>query len=137
LALLAAGVGYWLLLSEKEITQAEFQKELADAKEIAIVMDTRGLEAGARKDKVLQCGVDYAGSIALGDKNLTNLAFDDKGCATSAGTVSISECESKIKDMLQLRIAYGSNYAKFYKNRALIYLNESYAGKCEIAARAA
>lgn len=114
------------------VSKADFENTLSSADRVTIIMDLRGAPSAAR-DKILQCGVDLAGSQGLVGKNLTILAFDGDKCIGSPINGSICDCYSKTQGSTVLQAQYGAEQPEFYNNTLVIGINENSSTGCDIS----
>lgn len=82
-----------------------FEAYLASSNEMFIVMDLRGTDNSTIRNNIMQCGVDVAGSVALGGKNKTIIAIEEDSCFVYNGTKTVEYCLSLITDTPTFYIA--------------------------------
>lgn len=82
-----------------------FEAYLASSNEMFIVMDLRGTDNSTIRNNIMQCGVDVAGSVALGGKNKTIMAIEEDSCFVYNNTKTVEYCLSLITDTPTFYIA--------------------------------
>jgi len=121
-----------------EVNAETFLHLLNDADTIYIVMDIRNVSNGDTKKNILQCGVDFASSVGLVDRNVKYMALDpEDGCIlgdfndTSIG--GIDSCLSMLNNGVSLYVSEGSS-TKYYTKAAMVGIGEHYeVGTCDIS----
>jgi hypothetical protein len=132
--LLAAVFAYFALNQERPADRSVFLSNLASADEVAIVMDLRGATSQQR-DRIMQCGVDLAGSEGLAAKNVSAYALEDDKCTSSKGERAVSECEAEFTGKVRFVLTKGDNNSTFYEKRLLITMNESWNSTCGVSVK--
>ena len=143
LTVLAVGMGiYFLKLGQQEsmlntgqtIDETSFKTILTNAENVAIITDVRGIADDNIKQKIYQCGIDFAGSPYLGSKNMTYFSIDEKECITPEGSRSKDSCINNAKNLIVIYINSG-NGTKYYSNAMFVGIDDSYRlGVCGIKA---
>lgn len=118
----------------KPVTKAEFLSTLTAAQQVSIIMDARNAPS-AGSDRVLQCGVDLAGSEGLAGKNLSIYAFDKTGACFGKKNTSVSECLSEAKGSTILQVKYGPENVSFFENKMIVFVNENTTAPCLISVK--
>lgn len=131
--LLAGGIAYFALMQERPVDSSVFLSNVASAKEVAIVMDLRGTNSSVARGKIMQCGVDLAGSAGLADKNVSAYALEPDKCTSSKGERPLSECEQEFGGKVRFVLMKGDNNSTFYEKKLLITLNESWNATCGVS----
>ncbi|GEM_PF-5011245 len=131
--LLAGGMAYFALMQERPVDQSVFLSNLASAKEVAIVMDLRAANSPLAREKIMQCGVDLAGSEGLADKNISAYALEPDKCTSSKGERPVSECENEFSSKVRFVLMKGDNNSTFFEKKLLITLNESWGSECGVS----
>lgn len=122
-----------------EINSDTFVEILSETENVYIVMDLRGVSDVPTRTGILQCGVDFAGSIGLVDKDVSYISLDDEdGCifANSAEgktyRYEIYECMAMLDDGISLYIIPGDG-TEYYTKAAVIGVDSDYqTGTCGI-----
>ena len=121
-----------------EINKETFVSLLSDAEKVYIVMDVRGINDDYTRRNVLQCGVDFAGSYGLVQKEVTYVSMSDSGCVVASlrgknETTSVTECMDMInEDGLSLYVIEG-NETKYYTRAAMVGVGDLYVlGTCNV-----
>lgn len=121
-----------------EVNYDTFREVLNDADTIYIVMDVRNVSSQQVKTNILQCGVDFAGSYGLVNKNVTYMSIDpvEKCIAGNVegetGIYEINECLGMLNNGVSLYIIEGDG-PTYHANAAMVGINESYAlGTCAV-----
>jgi hypothetical protein len=114
------------------VAEAEFKDLFSSADRIFILMDTRGVVDVPTKRNILQCGVDFAGSTGMVEKNVTYLAVDDGNCTARDGIHETSYCFSQLDDGMTIHIGEGSE-TRLYSNGMVVGVGPNYIiGTCGI-----
>lgn len=118
--------------SEPTLSYDEFLTYLSNAQKFYIVMDIRNVDSTVATN-IMQCGVDFAGSLGLLGKKMFVYAIDSTSCVSENETSSISSCIPFLNpsDGLVLHIN-GIEGTYFYQNKALIKIEETYEHECSI-----
>lgn len=142
-------IAYALFYGKGFVTGEEVDKDtfagiLADAEKIHIVMDLRGIEDNKTRWGVMQCGVDFAGSWGLADKDTDYFSFDleeslakEQYCIHSKDSrIPIDECFDRINaDGVTLYIKSGTG-TKYYENGMVVGVGSNYElDQCSIGIR--
>jgi len=121
-----------------EINKETFVSLLSDAEKVYIVMDVRGIDNDNLRRNILQCGVDFAGSMGLADRDVTYVSMRDGKCtiASLSGkneTTGVNECIDMInEDGLSLYVIEG-NETKYYTRAAMVGVGKLYVlGTCNV-----
>lgn len=124
-----------------EINEETFVSLLSDADKVHVVMDVRGIENDNVRRNVLQCGIDFAGSMGLANRNVNYVSMSDRGCtiASLSGlnkTTSVNECIDIInEDGISLYVLEG-NETKYYTRAAMIGVGKLYVlGTCNVGVK--
>lgn len=132
LALIAAGL---VLLPRspafvpqgEPVTSGVFLERLSLVPEVSIVMDLRRATGENLRHGILQCGVDFAGSSGLVEKNVSTYAWEENGCVSSTHTgLSLADCFRQIQGETVLYIAPGEE-TTFYRDALVVGIGEHYA----------
>jgi hypothetical protein len=115
-----------------EINMQTFATVLSGARSVYLVMDVRNAN-GTIKQNVIRCGVDFAGSTGLGDKNLTVYSLDaGEICIGQNGTFSSSVCLGEMEKGLSILVQPG-NSTSFYSNAMVVGIGGNYTeGECSV-----
>lgn len=89
-------------------TKEAFEAYLASSDEMFIVMDLRSTDNSTIRNNIMQCGIDVAGSVALGGINKTIMAIEEDSCFVYNGTKTVEYCLSLITDTPTFYIATNS-----------------------------
>lgn len=118
------------------ITPEQFQQNLGNAHDVAVVMDLSYTARGNASDKLMQCGVDLAQSLALVGKNVTPYAIDPDGktCYTGNRTTTADLCATEYGKLFVFRLSIGPNNSTLRERGAEIQVNQNYAGTCRVDA---
>jgi hypothetical protein len=113
-----------------------FAKSLANSTTVFVVIDLRGVQSPIERGSVMQCGIDFAGSTGIGDKQVIPLSFDSD-CIGATGSRPISECTAMLKDGLTILVrgapAGASPGASYYSNGMVVLVGSNYTqGICSI-----
>ena len=139
MSVILAGYYYYISLP---ISMNEYLDKLQDAKTLSIVMDLRGAYDNQTRHNILQCGVDFAGSIPLGGKKIFIYSLDNDGaCIISYPNETIlntlvDKCIKEIYNTDQTIYIKPSNNkpsTTYYSNRLLISMTSDYNGRCGVA----
>ncbi len=141
LAVLALAYYYFALpgltfVPGAEVSRESFAEILGNSTTVFVVIDLRGVQGDALRNSVMQCGIDFAGSTGIGDKEVIPLSLDSE-CFTPSGTKSISECTSMLDGGLTILIKGvpegASPGASYYKNGMIVMVGSNYSmGGCSI-----
>ena len=126
-----------------KINSETFVEILSENENVYIVMDLRGVSDVPTRTGILQCGVDFAGSIGLVDKDVSYISLDDEdGCIYANGAegktykYGIPECISMLENGISLYIIPG-NETEYYTKAAVIGVGSDYqTGTCGIGVAA-
>jgi len=121
-----------------EINGETFIQLFGDASKIYIVMDLKDSSSNLVSTNILQCGVDFAGSMALAGKNVTYISMDEKECYVGdivnggSGGYTTAECIRMLDNGITFYIHEGDT-TKYYTKAADIGVNQYYMiGTCAI-----
>jgi len=106
-----------------------FAYNVYKANSIAIVMDVRGVSSANISDNILQCGVDFAGSSGLADKNKTILSFSDGDKCVgikNMTNLTVDDCLNLLSDDVIIMIREG-DFSTFHTTSLTVGINEGYA----------
>ncbi len=121
--------------TKEEKSKKEFVESLANAETVFIIMDLRNESNYTVRTNIMQCGTDFAGSLAFvgfAPESITTFALDDENCTTMNGTTSITNCLKESESGVSLVISSHVN-TSYYKNKALIKIGETYkSGTCNV-----
>lgn len=129
-------IGYFILTIEAgmPVSSSVFAETLADANRVYIIMDLRGADE-LTKRAIMQCGIDFASSPALGNKNITTFALEGDTCTTMEGLRDVSSCLDESKSGPLIFIQQGNN-STFYRNKVIVGVGPDYKlGMCSITAK--
>ena len=116
----------------KTISATNFTGVFNSASNIFILMDVRGISNSTVKTNVLQCGVDFAASNAMGGKNVTYLSISEDGCTSIEGKKPADYCFSNLDKGITIYVKEG-NSTSFYSNGIIVGINSTYSiGSCGI-----
>ena len=144
LVVVAIGFGAYLYYLSLPITMDEYLSKLSKADSVSIVMDLRTVDDPGVRAKILQCGVDFAGSVPLGGKQVYIYALDENGtCIVSYpdeehnGTLVYKSVDECLKEMYTtdqtILIRYGDHdQTDYYRDYMLITMSPEYSGRCGI-----
>ncbi len=123
------------------INEETFVSLLSDADKVHVVMDVRGIEDDYTRRNVLQCGIDFAGSMGLANREVNYVSMSDRGCTIASlgglnKTTSVKECMDIInKDGISLYVLEG-NGTKYYTRAAMIGVGDLYVlGTCNVGVK--
>jgi hypothetical protein len=121
------------LVVGNEIDSATFNAILSDTQNVFIVMDIRDINDTKLRQNILQCGVDFAGSYGLVEKNITLYSFDtNQGCVGMDRNYPISYCLKQMEQGIAL-YAEESNETRFYTNAMRVGISDNYEmGSCSV-----
>lgn len=121
-----------------KVNAETFSAILSDADPIYIVMDVRDTSSELTKRNILQCGVDFAGSAGLVERNVIYMSIDKNGCTVASlgglnQSMGVESCiEMLNSNGISLYIHEGEG-TEYYTRAALIGVGENYAlGTCSI-----
>ena len=116
-----------------EINLQTFATILTGSNSIYLIMDVRNATDAATKHGILSCGVDFAGSLGLGNKNLTIYSLDaGENCIDEKGNYTSAACLERASKGISILIRPG-NSTSFYTNAMVVGLGKNYtAGSCYI-----
>lgn len=121
-----------------EINKETFINLLSDADKVYVVMDIVGVDDDYTRRNILQCGIDFAGSMGLANRDVTYVSMSDRGCTVASlsglnETTSVKECINMInKDGISLYIIEG-NETKYYTRAAMVGVGDLYVlGTCKV-----
>lgn len=104
-----------LTLGKEKISNLDGTYKLLEAKNIAIVMDVRGITQ-ENKVSVFNCGTAYAQGFAGIGKNVSAFAIEDDLCVgPDTKTVSIAECDQLIHLSDYIILVKGTNNTPGYQ----------------------
>ena len=107
------------------VDRSEFLPALSEASKVYIVMDIRHAAPAVQRN-ILQCGVDFAGSEGLVEKEIITHAIDNDRCVTlNNASRYIEDCLNEIRDEIVLYIQQGDQTV-FYPHAALVGIGEDY-----------
>lgn len=111
-----------------------FSDHLMAAQNVFIIQDLRNVTNDTIRKNIQQCGIDFAGSSGLVDKNLSIFAFEGDKCTSLDGIVDINICLDKLKFAnitIQIKQA---DKTLIYKNKLLVGIGKNYPSKsCSIS----
>lgn len=102
-----------------------FVEELSNANELYIIQDLRTTNDAQIRQNIQQCGIDFASSRGLIDKNLTILAFEGTSCISLNKTESVPTCLENMNKRTTIYIQAGKTYT-FYDNLLVVGINGTY-----------
>ncbi len=119
-----------------EINSETFVELFGDANKIYIVMDLRDASGAVVRTNIMQCGVDFAGSYGLVDKDVTYMSLEGNDCVIGntegTGTYALGECLDMLNDGVSLYVIEGDE-TKYYAKAAMVGVNEEYVmGTCSV-----
>jgi hypothetical protein len=132
LALGAAAYFLYFLPGELPVSPERFAQGLASSGRVYIISDLRNASADTRQ-YIMQCGVDLAGSVALGAKNITFFVLDGNTCYRAEGNSSASSCLSRTYDGMVFRISQGTR-TEYYLTHAEIGISD-YSTPCSVGVK--
>ncbi|MBN2478462.1 hypothetical protein JXB01_04195 [Candidatus Micrarchaeota archaeon] len=114
-------------------SKEDFQNYVLSSEKVYIVMDIRDASDNETAVKIMQCGIDYAGSQGLSPKQKEIYSFDGDGCYSSAtGNMrTIEECADEFQSGPTFYIVEGDS-TEFSKEFAWVGVNQSYDGECNV-----
>lgn len=108
------------------VDSSVFLENLASSSDVYLVMDVRSASP-TTKQNILQCGVDFSGSIALGAKNLTIFSFENDHCITvNDADHDLSSCMNELSGQTVIYIHPGEE-STFYNSAVMVGLGEQYS----------
>ena len=121
-----------------KINQETFTNLFVDADRIYIVTDLRGAD-NLTKRNIQQCGIDFAGSDGLVDRNVTYVSLNESACVAASldgysEAMSVNSCMEMLNsDGISLYVHEG-NSTEYYTRAAMIGVWDTYVlGTCSIA----
>ncbi len=117
------------------VNYATFKQLLIDADKVYIVMDVRGVNDSIVRQNILQCGVDFAGTVGLSDlKNTSFMSLDEvQGCYLMDKSYPIPYCLNQMKDGITLYVHEG-NGPEYFTNAMMVGIGRNYtADGCKIS----
>ncbi|MFH1222199.1 MAG: hypothetical protein V1492_03885 [Candidatus Micrarchaeota archaeon] len=124
-----------------KINQETFLSLLSEAKKIYVVMDIRNVSSNLTSRNILECGVDFAGSSGLANRNVIYLSMENERCVAASltgfnKTTTNADCMDMINsDGMSLYVQQGNETA-YYNRAAIIGVGEGYVlGTCSIGAK--
>ena len=117
------------------VNGATFKQILTDSTKIFIVMDVRGVNDSIVRQNILQCGVDFAGTVGLTDlKNTSFMSLDDEqGCYAMDRIYPIPYCISQMKEGITLYVHEGDG-PEYFTNAMMVGIGKNYtADGCKIS----
>jgi hypothetical protein len=118
-----------------EVNYQTFTHILGETDSVNIMMDIREVENPDVRWAILQCGVDFAGSPGLIDKNVNVLSLDEDGCVAEDGRHERDYCFERMRKDLTLYIQPG-NTTSFHSNAMVVGVKHDYlVGLCSINRR--
>ena len=142
-AIAVLAVAYYLFIMPRgqfvpgaSVDEQTFLNNFADAENVYIVQDVRGVKSQKSSRNIMQCATDFAFSPIMGSKNVTHISFGDAGCIYahdgSADTTTYEECFAMLPNGFTIYVQEGAHYS-FYSNGILVGVNETYVdGTCGI-----
>lgn len=134
-------VYYFLTLSSNSfvagpgVTEEQFKEIFANATDVYIVMDVRGVQNEFTNHNILQCGVDFAGSSGLGGKTTTYFSMDEENCVAPDGMHEHSWCFEQLQNGLTIYVTEGE-YTSLHTNGMIVGVGPEYStGTCGIHRR--
>lgn len=124
-----------------------FKGTLASSDRVFIVMDVRGVTDPATRDNVIQCGVDFAASSAIGGKNRTIFSFSNgdeasplpflsglsQTCISTEGERPIQGCLDELGNGVTILVTGGQEGAEYYSHGMVVRVGRNYTvGTCGI-----
>ena len=133
-----AGYYYYISLP---ISMDEYLVKLQNSNTLAIVMDLRGAYDNHTRHDIMQCGIDFAGSLPFGDKEIYIYSLDNNDeCIASypddsIAYLTVGEC---IKEMYNTDQTIHIKYADissttYYNDKLLITMTPDYQGGCGVS----
>jgi len=121
-----------------EVNSATFSEILNDADNIYIVTDLRDVSSAKIRTSMMQCGIDFAGSYGLVNRNVKYVSLDpEEKCVIGSisgdnGVKEINECLAMLNNGVSLYIIEG-DHTTYYAKAAMVGVNESYVmGMCSV-----
>jgi hypothetical protein len=141
IALVALAMAYYFLNPQQaipspalgnQINMQTFASVLSSAPSVYVVMDVRNAD-GPVKQNIIRCGVDFAGSMGLGNKTKTFYSLDKgESCITENGTYSSSWCFGQMENGVSIIIQPGDS-SGYYANAMVVGMGENYTeGECSV-----
>jgi len=117
---------------ETPVDKGVFLESLAASQNVYIIMDLQSVFNETVKNNVMQCGVDFAGSEGLVNKNITTFALDAGNCTRMEGQTSIASCLDESKAGVTIVVQNLMN-TTYYKNKVVVRVGPVYTkGTCNI-----
>ena len=124
-----------------KINQETFLSLLSEAKKIYVVMDIRNVSSNLTSRNILECGVDFAGSGGLANRNVIYVSMENERCVAASltgfnKTTTDADCMKMINgDGMSLYVQQGNETA-YYNRAAVVGVGEGYVlGTCSIGAK--
>lgn len=117
-----------------EVDIETFRNNLQNANDIFIIMDVRGVDSTDQTyQNILQCGVDFASSSAIGNKNIVPMSLNVDGCIAPDGIHPESYCFSQLDAGALFIYVKESPKTTFHANGMIVGVGSSYTlGTCGI-----
>ncbi len=138
IAILAVIIAYYIYSSNSS-EMGVFLNNLKQAKEVALVMDTRGSPSLEVNHKIMTCGIGISGGNVLVGKDTTIYGLEEGGCVisypddTHNANATIEKCENEIKQKLQIYIRPGNiDKTTFEPNKMYLDISESFNDTCNL-----
>jgi hypothetical protein len=103
-----------------------FKNNFEAAETVYIVMDVRGVKDPVVSNNVLQCGVDFAASSAMGGKDAVYFSFGDEGCTAPDGAHPMKDCISQLKNGITIYVKEGPGGASYYSKGMIVTVGKEY-----------
>ncbi len=119
--------------SGNEIGVSGFLEILKKENDFGIAM---WMEPEQEKNKwTIECAVGLSESLSMLGKNVKNYGFESGYCVNSdLANVSQGECLRELNNHYYFEIRYGPPSTRFNEKKAVIYVDQSFTGKCAISA---
>ena len=114
-----------LFKNDTPVQATVFEAYLISAPELYLVEDLRRADSFTVRKSIQQCGIDFASSAALVNKNLTVYAFDDEKCTSLKGITSLPTCIDQMNGKALIYIRPG-NRSIFYAHQLVVELGGTY-----------
>jgi hypothetical protein len=121
-----------------EVNKETFINLLSDADKVYIVMDIIGVDDDYTRRNILQCGIDFAGSMGLANRDVTYVSMSDSGCTVASlsglnETTTVKNCIDMVnRDGISLYVLEG-NETKYYTRAAMVGVGDLYVlGTCNV-----
>ncbi len=121
-----------------KVNPETFLHLLNDAETIYVVMDIRNVSDSATRKNILNCGIDFASSVGLIDRNVKYMALDpEDGCILGdfnhTAIQDIDSCLSLLNSGISLYVTEG-NSTEYYTRAAIVGVGADYQpGTCDIS----